>query len=189
APAPAPNATPSTLPAPPRAAAISREAIELRPALPSVLPPVLIPALTAAVQQLAATPLLAAPPPTRVAAPERLPAANFELEAKKTTLTPEIAVQAQPTPSPTTAPTVQPAALLPATAGAAATTSPTATPTATPAAGNPAGNTAAARASPAPAKTAIDPGLLGLVPGAPDAGPRVGQDVATPRPPRRVHRV
>ncbi len=163
APAPAPAAPAPAPPAPLLAAPLSLEAIELRPALPSVLPPVLAPALTAAPQLLVAKPV-AVPAAARIAPPERLlPAADVELKT-------------QPQPKPVAE------LASPATAATAATA-----PIASSPAANPATDSATTRAAAAtPKPSVVDPGLLGLVPsvsgapGAPDAGPRVGQDVATP---------
>jgi hypothetical protein len=182
APAPTPTPTPAP-PAPLLAAPMSLEAIEPRPALPSVLPPMLAPVLIAAPQPLVAKPVVV-PAAARIAAPERLlPVADVEVKPQpQPNPVAELAAPAQPERLPTLAATPVSAATAATTPATAATAPITSSPAA-----NPATTSAVTRAAAsAPKPSGIDPGLLGLVPnapskpGAPDAGPRVGQDVATP---------
>lgn len=162
---------------------MSLEAIEPRPALPSVLPPMLAPVLIAAPQPLVAKPVVV-PAAARIAAPERLlPVADVEVKPQpQPNPVAELAAPAQPERLPTLAATPVSAATAATTPATAATAPITSSPAA-----NPATTSAVTRAAAsAPKPSGIDPGLLGLVPnapskpGAPDAGPRVGQDVATP---------
>lgn len=187
-----PAPLPAPLPAPPRAAPRAASALDVKPAdvvtAPSALPPV--PPAMAAPQRAAAAPVasVAVQPPAALLLPDAnavlptapsLPAQSAPVARVPAPARPEIAV---PAPVPVEASSLALPSALPQVAAPAA---PQPGPPAAPQAPNAAAPTATAAQPPAgrPEGTALPAAgspPAAPVPGAPDAGPRVGHDVATP---------